>query len=51
MLPEGIGKEDATQAFLAFVLTLALAAPAGAQQVVKIRFAGDLPPENSNYRE
>jgi tripartite ATP-independent transporter DctP family solute receptor len=34
---------------LAIVLTLAVAAPAAAQEV-KIRFAGNLPPENSNSR-
>lgn len=38
------------KAFLTLVLTLALAAPAGAQQVTKIRFAGNLPQENSNSR-
>ncbi|MBI4587349.1 MAG: TRAP transporter substrate-binding protein [Candidatus Rokubacteria bacterium] len=38
------------KAFLTLVLTLALAAPAGAQQVIKIRFAGNLPQENSNSR-
>lgn len=37
-------------ALLALALTLMLAAPAAAQQVIKIRFAGNLPPENSNSR-
>jgi len=35
---------------LILALTLLLAAPANAQQPVKIRFAGNLPPENSNSR-